>query len=278
MLLYFAGAENENHYRTVTNATNNANLLFSYYGLRGKSLDFIDHTKFKKSFLDSGAYSAMTKNTVIPFDEYLNFCKETKDHWTTINGLDVIGDYKATAENQEKMESSGIHSMPTFHVGSPIEELHKLCQKYDYIALGGLVPYSLNPKFIREWLDYCFSVIKLYWPKKVHAFGVNSFKLWLEYPFYSVDATSYIMVAQKFAGVQIFHRGKLLKFSGFGNRMNEKELELLKKKAPGLILQYKDRDGQNNYIERTNVTIRSLQEAADYATEVWKQRGITWDD
>jgi hypothetical protein len=34
-----------------------------------------------------------------------------------------------------------------------------MCKKYDYIGLGGMVPYARKPKEIEKFLNYCFHYV-----------------------------------------------------------------------------------------------------------------------
>jgi len=149
-------------------------------------------------FLDSGAYSAHTKGITIDIQEYIKFIKENKEHLTVYANLDVIGDADATLANQKIMEEAGLHPMPTFHAGEDIKHLESyLDQKYDYIALGGMVGATSNK--LLPFLDSCFKVIcdKKGMPRtKIHGFGMTSFRLLRRYPWYSVDSTSWIMTSR----------------------------------------------------------------------------------
>lgn len=93
--------------------------------------------KYYDVLIDSGAFSAANSNKNINIDDYCKFIKDTGV--TNYAGLDVIGDAKATLENTEYMiQKHGLNPIPTFHLGSKIEDLDRLL-KYNYIALGGLV-------------------------------------------------------------------------------------------------------------------------------------------
>lgn len=274
MKLYFAGGES--HYPLIKDAAPNANVLFSYYSLGKKDPSFIQ-ADGRCFFLDSGAFSAFTQGVKVDIHEYIKFIKATSHIWTIVNGLDVIGDWQASAENMKVFEAEGIKPLPTFHTGSPLDELRRLCQEYDYIALGGLVPYATKREMITSWLDTCFYVIKDYWPKKVHGFGVNSYDLWLRYPFYSVDATSWMVYSQRLAQLHIFDQGKITKYPGFG-RNGRDDGNLIKNNNPYLALDYKDDGTTNNYIERSKRQIQELLKAGAYVTKVWHDRGIVWQD
>lgn len=97
-------------------------------------------------FLDSGAYSAFSRGEKIDIDEYIKFIQKYQNNIKIYAGLDVIGNYIETRKNLEYMESKGLKPLPTFHFGSPLSELERMIDKYDYIALGGLVPLSMKRK------------------------------------------------------------------------------------------------------------------------------------
>lgn len=139
MLLYLAGYSTDKDIDKVEGADN---LLESYLLFQNK--DYVDfHQKRrllnKRLFVDSGAFSAFTCGVIIDIDDYIDFLKRNEKYIATYATLDVIGDYKGTARNTEYMESKGLHPLPTFHAGSPYEELERLVDKYEggYIALGG---------------------------------------------------------------------------------------------------------------------------------------------
>ncbi len=149
-------------------------------------------------FLDSGAYSAFTKNVEIDIDEYIAFIKKNKKYITTYANLDSIGNPEKTLENQIYMESKGLKPLPTFHYGTPISFLELYLQKYKYIALGGMVPVSTNDLSI--WLDNIFGKYicdaKGKPRVKVHGFGLTVMKLLLRYPWFSVDSTSWVLTGR----------------------------------------------------------------------------------
>lgn len=138
-------------------------------------------------FVDSGAFSAENKGAKIDIDEYCHFIKETK--CGTYAGLDVIGDSKATKENQEYMERVyGLTPIPTFHMGSDPIALREMFGKYPYIALGGLVLSGGRERYC----DEIWGMILRECPKlRVHGFGMTNFELMERYPWYSVDSSSY---------------------------------------------------------------------------------------
>lgn len=149
-------------------------------------------------FLDSGAYSAFTQNTTIDIQEYISFIKRYEKYIDVYANLDSIGDPAQTLKNQRIMEEAGLSPLPCFHYGSPISYLKRYLKKYNYIALGGMVPISTVE--LIKWLDLLFSEYlcdEKGNPKcKVHGFGLTSLKLMLRYPWYSVDSTSWVVTGR----------------------------------------------------------------------------------
>lgn len=157
-------------------------------------------------FLDSGAFSAWTQGVEIDIQQYIAFIKEHLDVISIYANLDVIGvggkqpnrlTAERTLENQKIMEKAGLHPLPVFHFGEPIEYLQYYVDNYEYIALGvaGNFGNALIP-----WLDDCFSNYicdKDGYPKvKPHGFAVTSIKIMKRYPWFSVDSTSWVITSR----------------------------------------------------------------------------------
>lgn len=146
-------------------------------------------------FVDSGAFSAFKQGVNIEVEDYIAFLKQHKKEVKLYANLDVIGDARATWKNQRIMEKAGLSPLPTFHYGEPVKWLRRYLSKYDYIALGGMVPISTRD--LLKWCDHLFAhylTDKEGMPiVKVHGFGMTSLTLMLRYPWYSVDSTSWSM-------------------------------------------------------------------------------------
>ncbi len=160
------------------------NILRSFYpkpdALRPEWVD--------KMFLDSGAFSAKNKGIILDVKDYGEYLIDHAHLWNDIAGLDVIENPVASEKNQQYLDGLGIKTIPTFHQGSIEIYLHKLLEKYDHIAFGGMVFKTSN---IRGWLDFCWNAIeKSGWKGKVHGFGMTNFDLIQRYPWYSVDSTT----------------------------------------------------------------------------------------
>lgn len=156
----------------------------------------------RKVFLDSGAFSAWTLGATLSVADYCEYILANSDIIRVEDGvlmasvLDGIGDPLQTYRNQLEMEARGVRPLPCFHFGEDERYLDYYIANYEYITIGGMVGH-LAPQ-LRIWLDRV-------WPRmldgsgnprlKVHAFGVTQVNLMQEYPWYSVDSSSWVQAA-----------------------------------------------------------------------------------
>jgi len=146
--------------------------------------------------LDSGAFSAHNSGTEIRLQDYIDTCKRLMDEDETlveIYTLDVIGDWKASIKNCEKMWKQGVEAIPTYHEGEPEHALKRIAKGYPKIALGGVAHKRGSGKI--KWAEQCFARV---WPKKIHGFGFGSEKAVMTLPWHSVDATNWEIGPCKF--------------------------------------------------------------------------------
>lgn len=148
-------------------------------------------------FIDSGGFSAATQGVEINIDEYCEFLKKYDSLITVKANLDVIGDPEKTYEQQKYMESKGVRPIPVFHTGEPISWLKRYIDEgYDYIALGGMVPYARDKKKLIGWMSACFKAADEEFQKSgrvigYHGFGMTNWDLMRAYPWKSVDSSSW---------------------------------------------------------------------------------------
>ena len=173
--------------------------LWTYYWIiqhNGKMRE--EKNKKVELFLDSGAFSAWTQKTEINIQDYIKFIKENKEVIDVYANLDVIGSAEGTWKNQKIMEEAGLNPIPCYHYGEDIKWLKRYINKYEYIALGGMVKAGtgmlikwLDPLFCQYLTDSTGKPIR-----KIHGFGLTSLPLMLRYPWYSVDSTSWVVTGR----------------------------------------------------------------------------------
>lgn len=146
-------------------------------------------------FLDSGAFTAFTQQTVINPDDYITFIHQHEHKFTCLSSLDDIGNAQGSYDKLKYLEAGGVKVQPVYHAREDEIWLKKyLDEGYDYIFIGGMVPETTN--WLRGWLDDLFDEI-LCNPDgtarvKLHGFGLTDQQLMFRYPWHSVDSTSWL--------------------------------------------------------------------------------------
>jgi hypothetical protein len=165
-------------------------------------------------FLDSGAFTADTKNKTIALDRYANFIHQHGNIFSAVANLDVIGDTGPKSwDNLKALEANGCSVIPVFHYGDDIIYLRRMLDgNYPIIALGGLVDSS--QKVLQEWLDEIWDNYlkdkKGNPRRRVHGFGMTDFELMKSYPWYSVDSASWLMAGAYGGGCVFYEQDALI--------------------------------------------------------------------
>jgi hypothetical protein len=180
-----------------------------------------------KIFLDSGAFSAWNSGKKIDLNSYIRLCKKYQDEVDVIASLDVVPGNRTTKlnskeqqkevqraaeegyENYDRMLQAGISHkklIHTFHQFDPPEFLERMIE--DEIEYIGISPSNSVPTAQRmEWLDkVCMPLLldKNNNPKvKFHGFAVTSLRLVLNYPWTSVDSSSWVLRANGFGLIDL---------------------------------------------------------------------------
>lgn len=141
-------------------------------------------------FADSGAFSAKNAGADIDIDTYIAWLDLNRDSIDIACTLDVIGNPKATAKNTKILETSGHNVVPVFHVGSSVRELHRLCERYPYVALGGMVGHKASQGALLRWLLQSLLIAREH-GTVCHGFGITSMNSVAKLPLFSIDSTTW---------------------------------------------------------------------------------------
>lgn len=166
-------------------------ILQSYYGI-----SIISNISFCDSyFLDSGAFSAWSKSKIIDLSMYCDFIYKNIDRLDVYAALDVIGNEEVTKNNYLQMIERDLRPLPCFHITDSVELLELYLDYSDYIALGGIAKKSKKVRL--KWLDKIFSS---YPQIRFHGFGIQDRDILSRYPWFSVDSSSWHIMA-RFGGI-----------------------------------------------------------------------------
>lgn len=184
-------------------------LLASYYCMKGVKLiapaggkavagrgatdhlRIIEHPRCASWVLDCGAFSAMNEGMQVDIDAYIDYCLKLREHPkppVDVFALDVIGDWRATEKNFEKMLAAGVKCIPTFHRGSPVAQLDHLASTCEKVAFGGIAGWRGKAR-----VEYVQRMLARVWPKKVHGFGITATDVLFGAPLHSSDSTSWVV-------------------------------------------------------------------------------------
>jgi len=265
MKIYFATAENPIHRKYLTN-NNVKHILMSYFYMNNVDLAGLKKEHGFRIFIDSGGFTARRKNVDIDIHEYGQFLKDNKDSIEVAANLDV-GSFKQQLENQKILETY-YPVLPVYHSTeyfSPERDvLIDLIKRYEYIALGGMAVNATRTE-TTEFLNYCF---KKAIPNKTkyHGFGISSFDRLKEYPFYSVDASTWISLPR-------YGNASLYQDLVRGNKVF-----CYKKKEDALKLNINTKAFETSMglrEELKKVVLNGLKLEKDI-TRLWEARGVNW--
>jgi len=214
--LYFAGAKNiwaDNYL-----LENGANRLCSQLIDRRNIVDWIcKKNDSSKLFIDSGAYTAYTKNVKINVDDYINYINSITNKCTIFAQLDTIPGQMGKPKTQEERLTAPKLSwenylymrkhlkepqklIPIFHQGEDYVWLENMLEWTDergeHISYIGVSPAADLPG-LENFLDRSFDIIeKSSNPLvKTHAFGMTQLSILEVYPYTSADSTSWKLSA-----------------------------------------------------------------------------------
>jgi hypothetical protein len=261
------------------------NSLHSYWYFKSltddKILDAFSITK-GSIMIDSGAFTAWSKNINIDVDEYINWINKWDKYVTLFGQIDVIPLPTMSKDEKAKCAKDTWDNflymynrlnnpqklLYTFHVGEPFEYLKQAMEfrdsqgrPLDYIALGGLV--GKTTKIRDAFLTEAFNIIKTSSNPnvKVHGFGVSSEKMWRKYPFESCDSFTPGMNANhgfqctEFGSYRSDDYNKIFKPRG-RNPMEQAELDAIEQSKDDELL-----EEENNFRndEKTKLLISNIE-------------------
>lgn len=185
-------------------------LLESFYTIADWQIPLIHEADM--FLLDSGAFTFMgsKKGQKIDFDKYLD------DYIEFINKYDVkyffeldidsVVGYPKVLEMRKKLErETGKKCIPVWHESRGVEEWKRLCEDYEYIAVGGFAIKDIKKSefpMIKQLVKYARSK-----GVKVHGLGYTQQDV-KEWGFYSADSSSYASGA-RFCRIGKFKNGKI---------------------------------------------------------------------
>ena len=186
-------------------------VLESFFYIKPFQLELLD--SWKGFLLDSGAFTFMNNaKSRVGFseyvDKYIKFINEHDiKHFFELDIDSVVG-YQEVLQIRNKIEQQTMKKcIPVWHKSRGKEEFKRMCEEYDYVALGGLAIKEIKKSeydFLYWFTDYAHRH-----NCKIHGLGFtgqNAFK----YGFDTVDSTGW-QGSSRFGRIDIFDGKKIVK-------------------------------------------------------------------
>lgn len=151
----------------------------------------------KTHLLDSRAFSFLNnkkKGVQIDWDKYIegyaSFIKKSKVQYFFELDIDpIVGLPKVEALRSKLENLTKLPSIPVWHKSRGLDYWIKMCEEYDYVAIGGIVTREIKP----SQYPVFSKLLKIAKEKdcKVNGLGFTNMKGLRKYKFYSVDSTNW---------------------------------------------------------------------------------------
>ena len=206
-------------------------MLLSYaYFAQWDVPTFQEHHRLGADMLiDSGAFTAATKGKTVNISEYTAWLKERGPYITHAASLDVIGDWRASSRNHDWQRAKlgdDFPLLPAWHLGSPLEELDRLCRENGYVAIGGCVPYARRPDLLMRHLIQAHRVAREH-GTKLHGLGITGRQAMYRLPWASVDSSSY-SGSVRFGSVALSDREGRFHSIAYGKKLTPEHRRLVR--------------------------------------------------
>jgi len=185
-------------------------VLESFYYIRDYEIPLIKSAEL--FLLDSGAFTFMENSKkAVDWDEYLqryiDFINKHDVKYFFELDIDAVVGYERVLELRRKLEQgTGKKCIPVWHYNRGKEEFIRMCERYSYVAVGGLVDKGTTSSYARSlWKYFPWFVNTAHkHGAKIHALGFTAASI-ADFGFDSVDSTTWNMISRF---------GKIYKFTG----------------------------------------------------------------
>lgn len=285
--LHFAVSPSGQHINTLKEC-NVENVLtsFAFNTNSSRLVELFENYQPKNLIIDSGAFSVWANNQTIDIYKYLFFCRNLKREFPSSTqlyfvNLDVLPGKFGTMPTEEEakesarqgfenmllLEKEGLKVIPVFHQHEDFEWLEKLKNHTDYIGVSPANDQSMYSK--KNFLNKVFKdLIKT--KTKAHGFAVTSHTQLYEFPFFSVDSSSWVSPA-RFGRIPVFKDNLTM------GTFEYKDKEQVLKNWDYIKHIGIEKLGADSWKDRVKVSIKSFQNLEKIASKLWEKRGIVWE-
>lgn len=216
--------------------------------------------------------------------QYVDYCLANQSKWNFCVTVDFVENAAEILKRHKQLEKMGIRPMPVFHGDSSIDYLDCYADMgYDWVAIGALPRFKKKPKTLRRYLETCFNrADKL--GMKLHGLALTASWQMLDFPFFSVDSSSWSRVAgygglmrfsEETGRLSILHVSTRDAAETGSVKQNKHAMKLLERTLndEGFDLQKL----QEDFVARHVYNAKTMQQLAAFATKKHAAGGGKWD-
>ena len=167
----------------------------------------------KRFLLDSGAFTFFSSGKHVDWAQYVKRYAQfiIKNDIKLFFELDIdalIGYEKVLYYRATLEELTGKKCIPVWHKSRGMGEYCKMCEAYDYVAIGGIVTREIKPneyKFFPKMIAEAHAR-----GAKIHGLGFTNLTGLIKYKFDSVDSTAWVS-GNRFGSIYIFDGTTMIK-------------------------------------------------------------------
>jgi hypothetical protein len=163
------------------------------------------------------------------------------------------------------MESQGLSPLPVYHAGSPLRELDRICDEYEYFALGGVAKWTAKRRRV-VMLDLWKRIRANGFEGRVHGFGITSMELMRGFPWYSVDSSTWTMPL-RWGTITLFRGGLIHQMAVSDTREIFKHAAQVKKYGWDVVALSKDTRDRGNRVILSALSLLNWMKAEDWITK-----------
>ena len=212
--LYLAGIQRTKQFAIGETPLINLSILESFYYADEWTEWAIP--RLKNFMLDSGAFTFMTSHKgKVDWNDYLRRYADfiNKNDVKLFYELDVdsVVGYDKVLEMRKWLErETGKKPIPVWHKSRGKDEFLKMCDEYDYVAIGGIVSKEIKPQEYKYFPWFINEAHKR--GAKIHGLGFTNLEGIRKYHFDSVDSTSWT-TGNRFGAIYRFNGKTMEKIS-----------------------------------------------------------------
>lgn len=171
--------------------------------------------KLSKFMLDSGAFTFMTSHKgKVDWNDYLKrYAKFVNEYDIKLFyelDIDSIVGYDKVLEMRKYLEAeTGKRPIPVWHKSRGKQEFLKMCDEYDYVAIGGIVSKEITSQEYKYFPWFINEAHKR--GARIHGLGFTNLEGIQKYRFDSVDSTSWT-TGNRFGAVYRFNGKTMVKY------------------------------------------------------------------